>query len=57
MIASSLREGDQVVDLMLNKGTDVNCKSEPYRFSQMQKGSKLPMLITYKIMLARLAIS
>lgn len=27
MIASSLQEGDALVDLLLNKGADVNCKS------------------------------
>ena len=29
MIASSLQEGDALVDLLLNKGADVNCKSIP----------------------------
>ena len=29
MIASSLREGDDVVDLLLAKGADVSCKSQP----------------------------
>lgn len=29
MIASSLREGDDVVDLLLAKGADVSSKSEP----------------------------
>lgn len=27
MMASSLQEGDEVVDLLLSKGADVNCKS------------------------------
>ena len=27
MIASSLQEGDELVDLLLHKGADVNCKS------------------------------
>ena len=27
MIASSLQEGDELVDLLLNKGADVDCKS------------------------------
>ena len=27
MIASSLQEGDKLVDLLLHKGADVNCKS------------------------------
>lgn len=29
MIASSLRDGDDVVDLLLAKGADVSCKSQP----------------------------
>ena len=29
MIASSLRDGDELVDLLLNKEADVNVKSEP----------------------------
>lgn len=28
MIASSLREGDDIVDLLLAKGADVSCKSQ-----------------------------
>ena len=28
MIASSLKEGEEIVDLLLNKGADVNMKSE-----------------------------
>ena len=28
MIASSLREGDELVDLLLKKEADVNCKSK-----------------------------
>ena len=27
MIASSLQEGEELVDLLLHKGADVNCKS------------------------------
>lgn len=27
MMASSLQEGDEVVDLLLSKGADVDCKS------------------------------
>ena len=39
MIASSLKEGqeqqdgaDEIVDLLLNKGADVNIKSKPHPF-------------------------
>lgn len=32
MIASSLREGDDIVDLLLNKGADVTCKSQSCHF-------------------------
>ncbi len=31
MIASSLKEGDELVDLLLKKGADVNMKSEEHR--------------------------
>ena len=32
MIAASLREGDELVDLLLNKEADVNAKSEEFRY-------------------------
>ena len=31
MMAASLKEGDEVVDLLLNKGADVNYKSQSMR--------------------------
>jgi len=33
MIAASLREGDELVDLLLNKEADVNAKSISPKFS------------------------
>ncbi len=36
MIASSLKEGDELVDLLLKKGADVNMKSEKHRTSSKE---------------------
>ncbi|RKF54838.1 Ankyrin repeat-containing protein C6C3.08 [Golovinomyces cichoracearum] len=50
MIAVSLKDGEELVDLLLRKGADVNAKSMSLNLSQFQKS----LLSTQKILLVKL---